>query len=375
MSDLLAAKITELGDAFNKKAGNLATRLSELEKRSATERDNPDATDVAGADALERAILNAPSIRDLSSTFRGKAVIKLAAENAAITSDNSTVGAGRSAGTSLVPGQRVGGIYGPYRRELVLRDVIGSARTTSSSVEYVRETGFTNNARPVTEGTTKPTSDLTFNMYSAPVRTLAHIFKVSRQMLDDGPALAAYIGRRGTYGLKQVEENQILFGNGTGQNLNGLVPQATAFAPAFMSAAETAFDRINQAISQAEDAEVPVNAIVLNKRDWRKMLGTKAGDERYISGQSPFGLQEPRLWNLPVVATNAMPVGEFLVGAFGEAATIFDRLDVEVAISTENTDDFEKNMATIRVEERLAFAVFRPEAFVTGDLDSVVTSG
>lgn len=375
MSDLLISKLDELGKTFRDTTGGLATRISELEKRAATERDNPDATDVAGADVLERAILNAPSIRDLSSAFRGKAVIKLADESAAITSGNSTVGAGRSSGTSLVPGQRVGGIYEPYRRELVLRDVIGSARTTSSSVEYVRETGFTNNARPVTEGTTKPTSDLAFNMYSAPVRTLAHIFKVSRQMLDDGPALAAYIGRRGTYGLKQVEENQILFGNGTGQNLNGLVPQATAFSPAFTSAAETAFDRINAAISQAEDAEVPVNAIVLNKRDWRKMLGVKDGDERYISGQSPFGLQEPRLWNLPVVATNAMPAGEFLVGAFGEAATIFDRLDVEVAISTENTDDFEKNMATIRVEERLAFAVFRPEAFVTGDLEGVVTSG
>jgi HK97 family phage major capsid protein len=375
MSDLLISKLDELGKTFRDTTGGLATRISELEKRAATERDNPDATDVAGADVLERAILNAPSIRDLSSAFRGKAVIKLADESAAITSGNSTVGAGRSAGTSLVPGQRVGGIYEPYRRELVLRDVIGSARTTSSSVEYVRETGFTNNARPVTEGTTKPTSDLAFNMYSAPVRTLAHIFKVSRQILDDGPALAAYIGRRGTYGLKQVEENQILFGNGAGQNLNGLVPQATAFAPAFASVAETAFDRINQAISQAEDAEVPVNAIVLNRRDWRKMLGIKDGDERYISGQSPFGLQEPRLWNLPVVATNAMPAGEFLVGAFGEAATIFDRLDVEVAISTENTDDFERNMATIRVEERLAFAVFRPEAFVTGDLEGVVTSG
>lgn len=375
MSDLLISKLDELGKTFRDTTGGLATRISELEKRSATERDNPDATDVAGADALERAILNAPSIRDLSSAFRGKAVVKLSDENAAITSGNSTVGAGRSAGTSLVPGQRVGEVFEPYRRELVLRDVIGSARTTSSNVEYVKETGFTNNARPVTEGTTKPTSDLTFNMYSAPVRTLAHIFKVSRQMLDDAPALAAYIGRRGTYGLKRVEEDQLLFGNGTGQNLNGLVPQATAFSPAFTSAAETAFDRINAAISQAEDAEVPVNAIVLNKRDWRKMLGIKDGDDRYISGQSPFGLQEPRIWNLPVVATNAMPAGEFLVGAFGEAATIFDRLDVEVAISTENTDDFEKNMATIRVEERLAFAVFRPEAFVTGDLDGVVTSG
>ena len=146
------------------------------------------------------------------------------------------------------------------------------------------------------------------------------------------------------------------------------MPQATAFDPAFTSDSETPIDRILQAISQAEDADVPVNAIVLNKRDWRKMTGQKDGEGRYLSAASPFGATDPRLWNLPVVATNAMPSGEFLTGAFGEAAQIFDRLDVEVLISTENDDDFEKNMATIRIEERLALAVFRPEAFVTGDL-------
>src|SRR5690606_35377269 len=136
-------------------------------------------------------------------------------------------------------------------------------RTTSGSVEYPKETGFTNNARPVTERTTKPKSELTFNMYTAPVRTIAHIFKISREMLDDVPALAAYVGRRGTYGLQLAEENQILNGNGTGQNLNGILPQASAYAPTWNAVAEQSYDRINQAISQAEDAELPVDTIVL----------------------------------------------------------------------------------------------------------------
>ncbi|GAB4073105.1 hypothetical protein GCM10028812_52700 [Ancylobacter sonchi] len=74
------------------------------------------------------------------------------------------------------------------------------------------------------ETAAKPYSDLTFNLFSTPVRTIAHLFKISRQMLDDGPALAAYVGRRGTYGLKFVEEQQLLNGNNTGQNLNGILP-------------------------------------------------------------------------------------------------------------------------------------------------------
>lgn len=363
----LASMITEVGEQFNSKAADLASRLSELEKRAARE---PSGDYVAANDdlPLSAALLDSKDVQNLTSNFRGRAVVKLQNERADITSANTTVGAGRSAGTSLVPAHRVDGIVSPYQRELRIRDVIGTARTTSSSVEWAKETGFTNNARPVSEGTTKPKSDLAFNLVTTPVRTIAHTFKISRQMLDDAPALAAYVGRRGTYGLQFVEEQQVLFGDGTGQNLNGIIPQATAFDPQFSGTADTAFDVINQAISQAEDAELPVNAIVMNRRDWRRMLGIKDGDERYISSQSPFGSQAQQLWNLPVVATNAMPAGEFVVGAFQDGATIFDRLDVEVLLSTENEDDFIRNLATVRIESRLALAVFRPEAFVAGEL-------
>jgi HK97 family phage major capsid protein len=65
-----------------------------------------------------------------------------------------------------------------------------------------------------------------------------------------------------------------------------------------------------------------------------------------------------------------MAAGEFLTGAFNLAAQIFDRMDVEVLLSSENVDDFEKNMFTIRIEERLALAVYRPEAFVAGDVEA-----
>jgi HK97 family phage major capsid protein len=363
--------IREVGDRFNATAEELGTRIGELEKRAARQRDPANDNYISAANdnfPLSAALLDSDELKDLTSTFRGKAVIKLQGERADITSGSGTVGAGVSAGTSLVPGHRVSDIVSPYQRQLRIRDVIGSARTTSGSVEWPKEEGFTNNARPVSEGTTKPQSELTFNLHTSPVRTLAHTFKISRQMLDDAPALAAYVGRRGTYGLQYVEEQQILTGNGTGQNLNGIIPQASDFSPAFSSSADTSFDVINEAISQAEDAELPVNAIILNKRDWRKMLGIKDGDERYISAQSPFGLQTPRLWNLPVVATNAMSAGNFLVGAFQDGAMIFDRLDVEVLLSTENEDDFVKNLATIRIESRLALAVMRPEAFIYGSL-------
>ena len=100
-------------------------------------------------------------------------------------------------------------------------------------------------------------------------------------------------------------------------------------------------------------------------------LGADRADQdaenRYIIG-SPQNGTTPTLWRLPVVETQAITQDEFLTGAFSLGAQIFDRMDIEVLVSTENDKDFENNMVTIRAEERLAFAVYRPEAFVTGSL-------
>lgn len=358
----VSAELKEKTDKALSELGDVTTRLSDMEKRAARERDGgyPDEK------SLGDIVVEAAGAQSFDSSYRG--MIKVKADRAAITSANTTVGAGRSQGTSLVPGARVPGIFGLPERQLTIRDLVMPGQTSSSSIEYVKETGFTNNAAPVAETTAKPYSDLTFDMTSSPVRVLAHLFKASRQILDDAPALRSYIDGRARYGLRFVEENQLLNGSGTGQNLHGLVPQATAFNPAFAAADETAIDRLRLAVLQVVLAEYPATAFVLNPIDWAKIELTKDAGGNYIIG-NPQGSLTPTLWNLPVVSTQAMAAGEFLTGAFSFAAQIFDRMDIEVLLSSENVDDFEKNLFTIRAEERLAFAVYRPESFVTGDVE------
>ncbi|WCK77570.1 phage major capsid protein [Agrobacterium fabrum] len=358
----VSAELKEKTDKALSELGDVTTRLSDMEKRAARERVGGDPDEKSLGDI----VIEAAGAQSFDSSYRG--MIKVKADRAAITSANTTVGAGRSQGTSLVPGARVPGIFGLPERQLTIRDLVMPGQTASSSIEYVKETGFTNNAAPVAETTAKPYSDLTFDMTSSPVRVLAHLFKASRQILDDAPALRSYIDGRARYGLRFVEENQLLNGSGTGQNLHGLVPQATAFNPAFAAADETAIDRLRLAVLQVVLAEYPATAFVLNPIDWAKIELTKDAGGNYIIG-NPQGSLTPTLWNLPVVSTQAMAAGEFLTGAFSFAAQIFDRMDIEVLLSSENVDDFEKNLFTIRAEERLAFAVYRPESFVTGDVE------
>src|SRR5690606_18031564 len=167
---------------------------------------------------------------------------------AVVTSD------GASAGDLIVP-QRREGIIAPGLRRLTIRDLLNVVRTTSNSVEYVRETGFTNNAGPVAENPSglKPESNITFEADSAPVVTIAHWIHASRQVLADVPMLRSYIDGRLRYGLKLKEEDQLLNGSGVGLNINGLMTQATAYAnPGVAVQAETRLDRLRLALLQVE---------------------------------------------------------------------------------------------------------------------------
>ncbi|WP_019567263.1 phage major capsid protein [Agrobacterium sp. 10MFCol1.1] len=360
----VSAELKEKTDKALSELGDVTTRLGEMEKRAARENEIGENEQKSLGDL----VIDSAEFKAGMLTGASRGSIRVKADRAAITSANTTVGAGRSQGTSLVPGARVPGIFGLPERQLTIRDLVLPGQTASSSIEYVKETGYTNNAAPVAETTAKPYSDLTFDMTSAPVRTIAHLFKASRQILDDAPALRSYIDGRARYGLRFAEENQLLNGSGTGQNIHGLVPQATAFNPAFAAADETGIDRLRLAVLQVVLAEYPATAFVLNPIDWAKIELTKDAGGNYIIG-NPQGSLTPTLWNLPVVSTQAMAAGEFLTGAFSFAAQIFDRMEIEVLLSSENVDDFEKNMFTIRAEERLAFAVYRPESFVTGDVE------
>ena len=291
--------------------------------------------------------------------------------NAAITSVTTDTD---GAAGDLVTSTRLPGIIAPPQRRLTVRDLLSQGRMDGHPLEYVKETGFTNSAAPVAEGAKKPESSLKFDMVSTTAKVIAHYVKASRQILDDASQLASYIDSRLRYGLAYVEEQQLLNGNGTGQNLLGIIPQATAYAAPFTVSGGTNIDSLRLAMLQVQLAEYPASGIVLNPIDWARIELTKDSEGRYIIG-NPQGNIGPTLWGLPVVATQALASDKFLVGAFQLGAQVFDRWQARVEIATENEDDFVKNMVTILAEERLALAVYRPEAFVYGDLGNVTDPG
>ncbi|WP_299938589.1 phage major capsid protein [uncultured Pelagimonas sp.] len=296
--------------------------------------------------------------RNNKARIEAKATITLAT-----TDTDGAVGAG-------VRATRLPGIQELPQRRMTIRDLLMPGRMDGNTLEYVQETGFNNNAAMVAEGAVKPQSDIKLADISTSAKVIAHHFKASRQSLSDVAQLRSLIDQRGRMGLKLKEEGQLLNGDGTGQNLMGLIPSATAYAAAFAVTAETIIDKLRLAMLQAALAEYPATGHVLNPIDWARIELTKDGDNNYIVGGPTGDALAPTLWRLPVVETQAMQVDKFLTGAFQMGAQIFDRWLASVETGYVD-DDFVRNLITILFEERLALAIYRPEAFIYGDLGFV----
>lgn len=269
---------------------------------------------------------------------------------------------------TLTQTQRVAGIVPGAFRTLKVRDLAPNFTTTSNAVEFTRELLFTNAAAETAEGASKPEATLTFELASANVRTIAHWLKLSKQVLDDAPALAGYVDNRLRYGVELKYDSQLLNGTGTSQTITGMTASAnrTAFTP---TTGETQLDSINRMIEAAQVAEYEATAIVLNPVDWHKIERIKEGTSYNTYALSnPAQMVSPMLWGKPVVVTNAMTAGKCLVAAFDIAYGIWNRQGVAVEMFEQDDTNVQKNLVTVRAELRGCLTGFRPASAFYGDL-------
>ncbi|MBR9764138.1 MAG: phage major capsid protein [Rhodobacteraceae bacterium] len=252
------------------------------------------------------------------------------------------------------------------RQRLAIRALLLQATTESDVVKYARQTTRDNNAGMTAEGAAAPESSYGWTQAEANVRKIAHVTHISDEALADAGQLQAEVDGELRYGLDLEEEAQILAGDGTGQNLTGLITVASAFAaPAGLPNA-TRIDRLRLGLLQLALANYSANGITLHPTDWAAIELLKDTTGRYIFG-NPNEQASPRLWSLDVVPTVSHSVGEWMVGNFLLAATLYDRQQNEVLISSEHGTNFVDGMKTMKGTKRLAMANKRPSALVTGD--------
>ncbi|MGR3512741.1 MAG: phage major capsid protein [Paracoccaceae bacterium] len=353
LADHTDAVLERLQEAETKTDG-LTEELRTFEQKMARGGGVPEQPKTWGAQFVEG---KAAEIGVLAGTSKGAVELNVKT----VTTD------GASAGVLDVP-QRDSMVTLP-RRRMTIRQLMQVVSISSGTVEYPVQETRPQGAAPVAEGALKPESDMTFSLQSTGAKVIAHWVKASRQILDDVPQLRDTIDSELTYGLALAEESQILNGDGTGQNLSGLIPNATAFADPMSLLTPTMIDTVGAAILQNALAEYPATGVVVHPADWMRMRLLKDGDGKYILGD-PQSNVTPNLFGLPVVPTQAMEVDKFLVGDFMSAGTLYDRWTPRVETAYVE-DDFVRNLVTILAEERLAMAVKKPLALTYGDFGNV----
>lgn len=271
----------------------------------------------------------------------------------------------------VIPADRVPGYFYDPTRPVHVRSLISGGSTVSDVIRYVKESGYANNAAPAAEGATLAQSDFDMTASTALVQKIGTYFRISEEMLADTPQLTSYLSARAPEKLLEIEDSQLLSGNGSAPNLSGIIGAAADFdvssGGAFYQSVESAneFDVIVAALNQLSLANYSADCILLNPTDFHKILLLKDTTNNYIKDQVYAGLQ-PTFMGVKVILNTAMAAGSFLIGNFAAGSQMWIRENLNVEFFREDGTNVRDGFVTVRVSERVALANYLPNAYVNG---------
>jgi HK97 family phage major capsid protein len=247
----------------------------------------------------------------------------------------------------------------------------GSA--SSSTVEWVKSTNTrqlagSQYASPAREGVPKNESGYVFALQKVDVVTIAHWTPVSKQALNDVDGLMSFLGAELFDGVRRELIRQILAGDGTGGDMEGLAKTGNTTTLATAVSGEGRIGRIRRTIAKLQSSGFSPDAIMLHPNDWAdiELERAEGGSEEFLAGV-PRGANPAALWNVPVYAHEYQPEGTLTVGALGQSLTLWTRQEAQLMASDSHADFFIKNAVAMLAEMRAALTVSRPTAIARGD--------
>jgi len=275
----------------------------------------------------------------------------------------------------VIPADRVPGYKFDPTRPVHIRQLIPQGSTSSDVIRFVKESGYSNGAATAAEGSTLAQSDFDMTASDSNVRKIGTYFRISEEMLADTPQLTSYISARAPEKLLNVEDTQILTGNGSAPNLSGIITDAADFdvssGGAFYQSVESAneFDVLVASLNQLALSNYQASYILLHPTDFHKILLLKDSQNNYLKDQVYSGLQ-PNFMGVPVIINNAISAGSFLCGNFNVGSQLWIRDNVNVEFFREDGTNVRDGFVTVRVSERIALTNYLPNAFVNGSFST-----
>ena len=323
-----------------------------------------------GTELGEKLASRVADLKEFKMNKKGFGAIELQAKAVGnLSSLTNTVGSFFVQPT-VVPGV----IIKPYE-QTHMRDLLPVGQTTSNVVRYVRDNGGQGGPAMTAEGTTKPQIDRNLQILDAFVRKIATYFRVPEEMIEDIPYLQSFLSQIGIEEVMVVEDAQILYGDGTGQNLSGLFTNAVQFSSGTSKVlAPNNFDALLAARKQGRVAKYNIGFAMVSPSDYYDMIEKKDTTNNYLfmGGGNGVDLTGGLTFRgLKVVEHTAIAPGDFLVFDQSKAA-IFDREGTTVRFYDQDQDNAIKNLITIVIEKRLALPIYQPNAFIKGTFATAI---
>lgn len=263
------------------------------------------------------------------------------------------------------------GIHGYANRKVNARQLFAVGSTSSDAVKIVKETGYNAAAGSAIkqEGVKAGESTFTIGQDTALVKTIATYLVISKEMLADVDGMSSYLANRVPAKLAEKEDVEVLFGVG---DIKGVATTAQPFASTTVTlgAASTpnSYDVLRVAVNMVAVADMSASAILVHPSD-----KTKLELEKDTTGNYLFPSGNMSVAGVPVIESTSMTEGSFIVGDFRMAAEIKERSGVTLNYYAQDADNVQKGLITIGIEERIALANYRPNAFVTGTFAAAKT--
>jgi len=255
------------------------------------------------------------------------------------------------------------------RRSMYTRQLFRQGSTSSNTMRFIREIAGEGAVATVAEGAAKPQVDRDFTAYDAPVETIAGFVRISMQLLDDMSTLRSFLPNMLQKDIREEEDSQFLYGDGSTPNLGGLSKAGnfTAFAAWTADANAQLLDLLMSAVVQLESANQAANGILLHPKDWLTMYNLKDSTNAYLRGLSiDTSTNQLNLLGVPLIKSNAVTQGQYFVADWTRNAMIFDRMGIDIRFFEQDATNVTTNLITVRAEERLAFPVLDATATIYG---------
>jgi len=258
---------------------------------------------------------------------------------------------------------RSGLIVPDAQRPVQVTDLVPSFVWGQSAYVYMEETGFTNNAAETAEGGTYGEAALVLTEQTSSVRKVAVWLPVTDEQLEDVPGAAGYVDARLRFMLQQRLDSQILVGNGTAPNLEGL-NNVTGIQTQAKGSDPTP-DAVHKAITKVRvTGRAMPTATIFHPNDWQDVRLLRTSDGIYIWG-NPSDAGPERIWGLQVVQSDAQTENTAIVGDFANYSLLAVRRGIDVQVTNSHASDFINGKQAIRADMRAALVFLRPAAFAT----------